>query len=99
MAFGLARNRLFTSLQLLPSLAADPFGRGWSLFGPPTLGLNPNPLGDRGRVVTQLALLLGGAVIGAVVLARRSVVRGRVPGIAGLLAVLAGGVLAVTATA
>lgn len=98
VAFSLARNRLFTSLQLLPSLAADPFGRGWSLFGPSTLGLNPNPLGDRGRVVTQLALLLAGVVIGAVVLARRSVVRGRVPGIAGLLAVLAGGVLAVTAT-
>ncbi|MBA3551935.1 MAG: hypothetical protein H0W27_03565 [Actinobacteria bacterium] len=99
VAFGLARNRLFTSLQLLPTLAADPFGRGWSLFGESTFGVNLNPLGDRGRVATQLALLLTGSVIGAVVLARRSVVRGRVPGLAGLLAVLAGGVLAVTASA
>jgi hypothetical protein len=70
VAFSLARSRLFTSIQILPSVLADPFGLGWDPFGiqPETLEapLAPVPL-----AVVQLAVLLAGHVAGAVALARR----------------------------
>jgi hypothetical protein len=69
VAVALDRNRLFTSIQLLPELVGDPLGRGWDLFGGPTL--DPDPLSTRGLLTLQLGLLAGGHVTGAVVLARR----------------------------
>jgi hypothetical protein len=71
VAVALDRNRLFTSVQLLPGLLGDPFGRGWDLLGRAGEGLDPAPLGTRGLLVAQLAVLLAGHVAGAVVLARR----------------------------
>lgn len=71
VAVAMDRNRLFTSVQLLPGLLGDPFGRGWDLFGPAAAGLNPDPLGTRGLLLAQLAVLLAGHLAGAVVLARR----------------------------
>jgi hypothetical protein len=88
VAVAMDRNRLSTSIQLLPELFADPFGRGWELFGDPNPGLDPAPLGTRGLLVAQLAILLSGFLVGAAVLARR-LDRGDRPPAALLLAVLA----------
>jgi hypothetical protein len=71
VAVAMDRNRLFTSVQLLPGLLGDPFGQGWDLFGEPTAGLDPAPLGVRGLLLAQLAVLLAGHLAGAIVLARR----------------------------
>jgi hypothetical protein len=72
VAVAMDRNRLSTSLQLLPGLLGDPFGRGWDLFGfgEAGAGLDPAPLGTTGLSVTQYAVLLAGHLAGAVVLAR-----------------------------
>jgi len=72
VALAMDRNRLSTSLQLLPGLLGDPFGRGWDLFGfgEAGAGLDPAPLGTTGLSVTQYAVLLTGYLAGAVVLAR-----------------------------
>jgi hypothetical protein len=72
VAVAMDRNRLSTSLQLLPGLLGDPFGRGWDLFGfgDAGAGLDPAPLGTTGLSVTQYAVLLAGHLAGAVVLAR-----------------------------
>ena len=70
VAVALDRNRLFTSVQLLPGLLGDPFGRGWDLLGRAGEGLDPAPLGTRGLLLAQLTVLLAGQVAGAVVLAR-----------------------------
>jgi hypothetical protein len=82
VALSLARSRLFTSIQILPSVLADPFGLGWDPFGmqPQTLEapLAPVPL-----AVVQLAVLLAGHVAGAVVLARHRP-RTRAPGVLAL---------------
>lgn len=59
LAVALARNRFFTSVQLLPSLLGDPLGRGWDLLGAAGQGLDPAPLGAVGLLVVQLAVLLG----------------------------------------
>jgi hypothetical protein len=88
VAVALDQNRLSTSIQLLPGLFGDPFGRGWDLFGRSGAGLNPAPLGERGLVAAQLAVLLAGYVVGAAVLARR-LERGARGPVALLLAVLA----------
>jgi hypothetical protein len=71
VAVAMDRNRLFTSVQLLPGLIGDPFGEGWDLFGQSTAGLDPAPLGTTGLLAAQLAVLLAGHLVGAVVLARR----------------------------
>lgn len=70
LAVALDRNRLFTSVQLLPELLTDPFGKGWDPFGRAATRLDPAPLGTRGLLVAQLAVLTLGHVAGAVVLAR-----------------------------
>jgi hypothetical protein len=57
IAVALARNRLFTSVQLLPGLIGDPLGRGWDLLGSPTAGLHPSPLGAAGLVAAQLCVI------------------------------------------
>jgi hypothetical protein len=70
LALAISRNRLTTSLQLLPIAASDPFGSGMDLFGTATNGLHPRPLGDVGPVWLQTGLLVLGAVAG-MFLARR----------------------------
>jgi hypothetical protein len=97
LAVAMDRNRLFTSLQLLPQLLGDPFGRGWDLFGRAGAGLDPDPLGTRGLLVTQLATLLAGQLAGAVVLARRFRRRARTPAAVGL-SILAGASIIALAT-
>ena len=94
LAVGLDRNRLFTSVQLLPGLLGDPLGRGWDLFGPATAGLDPAPLGSAGLVALQLGVVVGAHLLAAVVAPRRLVGDERLPVII-LLAGSAG--LAVTA--
>lgn len=71
VAVAMDRNRLFTSVQLLPGLLGDPFGLGWDLFGKAGAGLDPVPFGVTGLLVAQLAVIVAGHVAGAVVLARR----------------------------
>lgn len=73
IAVALARNRLSTSLQLLPGLLGDPLGRGWDLFGSPTVGLNAEPLGGTGLVAAQLCII-GAAHLFAAVAGTRSLV-------------------------
>ena len=84
LAVAMDRNRLFTSVQLLPELLGDPFGRGWDLLGTAGSGLDPTPLGVRGLLAAQLAVLLAGHVAGAVVIARRTAPRARLPAAVGL---------------
>jgi hypothetical protein len=89
LAVALARNRLFTSVQLLPGLLGDPLGRGWDLLGSPTDGLNASPLGAAWLVALQLGLIGLGHLFAAVVLTRPLVGDQRLPVIA-LLAVSVG---------
>ena len=71
VAVAMDRNRLFTSIQLLPGLLGDPFGRGWDLLGRAGAGLDPAPLGTRGLLWAQLGVVLAGCLAGAYVVARR----------------------------
>ena len=89
VAVALERNRLFTSVQLLPGLLGDPFGRGWDLLGRAGAGLDPDPIGTTGLLAVQLAVLVAGHLAGAVVHARRARRRARAPG-AVALALLVG---------
>jgi hypothetical protein len=95
LAVALERNVLFTSVQLLPGLLGDPFGRGWDLFGPAVQGLDPAPLGALGLLWLQLAVLLAGHVAGAVTLARGLRDNARLPGAIVLFHLMAGSVAAV----
>ena len=70
VAVAMARNRLTTSLQLLPGLIGDPFGRGWDLLGATTARLDPAPLGASGLLAAQLAVLVLTHTWGAVLVAR-----------------------------
>jgi hypothetical protein len=94
VAVAMDRNRLFTSVQLLPGLLGDPFGRGWNLLGPSDQGLDPAPLGTTGLLWAQLGVLVAGHVAGAVVAARRAPRRAREPIGVGLAALAAGSVVA-----
>ncbi len=75
VAVAMARNRLTNSVQLLPGLFGDPFGRGWDVLGEPTAGLDPSPLGAAGLLAVQLGVLavthLWGVVVAAGLLSRR----------------------------
>jgi hypothetical protein len=84
VAVAMDRNRLTTSVQLLPAQLGDPFGRGWDVLGRAGAGLDPAPLGVRGLIVAQLAVLVAGFLTGAVVLARRGTRAARTPIAAGL---------------
>jgi hypothetical protein len=84
IAVAMDRNRLTTSVQLLPAQLGDPFGRGWDVLGRAGVGLDPAPLGVRGLIVAQLAVLTAGFLAGAVVLARRGGRESRAPIAAGL---------------
>jgi hypothetical protein len=94
VAVALERNRLTTSVQLLPELVGDPLGRGWDLFGRAASDIDPEPFGVRGLLLAQLGVLLAGHVAGALVATRRLERPARVPLALGLglivnLAVLA----------
>ncbi len=79
VAVAMERNRLSTSLQLLPGLLGDPFGQGWDLLGRADSTLDPDPLGTRGVIWAQLAVVTAGHIVAAVVLARRVPRRSRRP--------------------
>ena len=98
LGLALARGRLLVSLQLLPRLASDPFGRGWDLFGTATAPLPTNPLDPGALAATQVLLLLAGGLAGAVVAARRAARGGREPALAGAALFSAIGAAAFAAT-
>ena len=98
LAISMARNRLTTSLQLLPVLASDPLGFEWNLFGTTDWTLNPEPLGHVGLKVVQMIFLLVGHVIGAVVVARRVEQSKRAPALIALAAMFVPSVIAVAGT-
>ena len=102
LALSMYSDVLFTAISLLPGLAADPLGRGWDLFSwrLPLLGLcDESESTCVSLVAVQAAVVLAGAILGAVVLARRvSDVGARQYGMAALCLVVAGGVIAVTAS-
>lgn len=79
LAVALARNRLFTSVQLLPGLVGDPLGRGWDVFGSPTAGLDPAPLGAAGLVALQLGLVVCALLLAAATAPRAVVGDERLP--------------------
>ncbi len=87
VAVAVGRNRLTSSLQLLPGLVGDPFGRGWDLLGPAVNGLDPAPFGVGGLLALQVGLLVLGHLAGAVVVARGLGRRARMPAVV-MLAVL-----------
>lgn len=94
LAVGLERNRLFTSLQLLPGLVGDPLGHGWDLLGPAAEGLSTAPLGAVGLVSLQIAVVVAGHVLAAFLVTRPHVGDDRLPAIA----VLTTSVVAVVAS-
>lgn len=69
VAVALDRGRLLTSLQLLPRLLFDPFGLGWDPLGVSETAL-AQPLSDSSMLFVQLAVLLAGQVVGAIIMAR-----------------------------
>jgi hypothetical protein len=79
VAVAMDRNRLTTSIQLLPDLLGDPLGRGWDLFGRAASGLDPAPFGVRGLLLAQLGVLAVAHVAGAAVQARGLPRTARVP--------------------
>jgi hypothetical protein len=72
LVVALARNRFTTSVQLLPGLVGDPFGRGWDLLGPAGQGLDAAPFGAAGLLWLRIAVL-GVLVVGAAFVAARGV--------------------------
>lgn len=94
VAVSVARNRLSTSVQLLPGLVGDPLGRGWDLLGTPTAGLDAAPLGAVGLVVLQLAVVTLAHLLGAATAPRALVGDERLPVIVLLAASMAAGVAA-----
>jgi hypothetical protein len=98
LAFAMARNRLFTSLQLLPGSASDPLGLGWDLFGTAEWTLNPAPLGHVGLPLAQILVLVAGHVAGAWVLIRRAELPERRAATAAVAILSASAALAVSVT-
>jgi hypothetical protein len=96
ISVAMARNRLLTSVQLLPILASDPFGVGWDLFGTAGWAIQPDPIGDGGRALVQALTLVAGHVVGAVVLGRRVRREVRLPATVALSALLASSALALS---
>jgi hypothetical protein len=84
VAVAMERNRLTTSVQLLPGLLGDPFGEGWDLFGQAGSGLVAEPFGVRGLLLAQLGVVLAGHVAGAVVAASGLERAARIPVALGL---------------
>jgi hypothetical protein len=95
LAVALDRNRLFTSVQLLPELLGDPLGRGWDPFGRSDDPLNATPLGTRGLLWAQLAVLLAGHAVATAVGVRPLERRARTPVTLGLAVLAAASVVGV----
>jgi len=95
LAVGLERDRLSTSLQLLPGLLGDPLGLGWDLLGPAVDGINPAPLGAVGLLVLQLGVLVAGHLAGAFLAARRLPEMARLPAAIALLHMMGGSAVVV----
>ena len=66
LALSVARNRLTTSLQLLPITASNPFGGELDLFGTRFDPIYTQPLGPTGPVWVQAGILMGGHAVGIV---------------------------------
>jgi hypothetical protein len=102
LALAMSSNVLFTSISLIPELLADPFGRGWDLhpFDLPLFSLCAS--GESScvaLVAVQSGVLLVGGILGAIALAHRvAMPAARQPGMAALCLIVAGGVVAVTAS-
>jgi hypothetical protein len=79
VAVAMERNRLTTSVQLLPGLLGDPFGRGWDLLGPAGSGLDPAPFDIAGLIGIQLVVVLVGVLAGVLVAARTAPRAARLP--------------------
>lgn len=79
LAVALARNRFFTSVQLLPGLLGDPLGAGWDLLGSPTERLEEAPLGATGLVALQLAVVVAGHLLAAATAPRSMIGDERLP--------------------
>lgn len=94
VAVAMTRNRLTTSLQLLPELLTDPFGSGTALETLQTL--DPNPLGTTGRIVLQMVVLVTGGIVGAIVVRRRYGTEAN-PAVAAVCVLTAGAIVAVSA--
>ena len=71
LALAIGRNRFTHSLQLLPILATDPFGRIVDLLAIRGWRMNPEPFGVTGLRVVQVAVLGMTHVAAAVAAARR----------------------------
>lgn len=69
LVLAMERNRLTTSVQLLPALLGDPWGRGWDLLGAPRV-VAAAPLGAQGLLVVQLVALGACLLVAAVLVAR-----------------------------
>jgi hypothetical protein len=95
LAVGLERDRLSTSLQLLPGLLGDPLGLGWDLLGPAVDGIDPAPLGAVGMLVLQLGVLMAGHLAGAFLAARRLPEMARLPAAIALLHLMGGSAVVV----
>ena len=98
LAVAMASNRLFTSIQLLPILAGDPFGLGWDPFGTSAWIVTPEPFGHVGLKVIQMIVLLIGHVVGAIVLSRRVPQSARAPALAALVLLFVPTLIAVAGT-
>jgi hypothetical protein len=96
LAVAVDRNRLFTSVQLLPELLGDPFGRGWDPFGRADASLYAAPLRVEGLLWAQLGLLAAGHAVGALVAARRVERGARIPVALGLGVLVAASAVAIT---
>jgi hypothetical protein len=101
LALSMHRDILLTSISLLPRLAADPLGGGGDLLvRGPLLGLCPDDVVNCvPRVAVQTAVILAGSILGGIVLARRvPSPADRQPGMAALCLIVAGGIVAITAS-
>jgi hypothetical protein len=96
LALAMARNRVFTSVQLLPALAGDPFGFGWNLLGEAGVGIDPAPLGVTGRIVAQATVLVVGHAAGSAVVAYRTTAPRRVPAFVALVVLQIASLLTLT---
>lgn len=96
LAVALARNRFFTSVQLLPGLLGDPLGAGWDLLGSPTERLQEAPLGEAGLIALQLAVVIAAHLLAAATAPRALIGDERLPTIVVLTASAAASIAALS---
>jgi len=95
VAVAMIRSLLSTSIQFLPILASDPFGRGWNLFGTADWAV-PEPLSDGVVALVQATALVAGHFAGALVLTRRGPRSNRLPAALALCALLVAAAVALS---